>query len=49
MIPENKRGAWSSLYLLAANFRLYQNLQFWSLRTVWLTASADLYLYPRWK
>jgi predicted ATPase len=45
VLPAKPREALKGLHGLAANFRLYQNLQFWSLRTNGSPASTDLYLH----
>jgi predicted ATPase len=45
LLPFKPREALKSLHGLVSNFRLYQNLQLWSLRTTGSPASADLYLH----
>jgi predicted ATPase len=46
LLPAEQREALKELHGLASNFRLYQNLQLWSLRTTGSPSSADLYLHP---
>jgi predicted ATPase len=45
LLPSEQREELKGLHGLASNFRLYQNLQFWSLRTTGSPATADLYLH----
>ena len=45
LLPAEQREKLKGLHGLASNFRLYQNLQFWSLRTAGSPASTDLYLH----
>ncbi|HEX8822787.1 MAG TPA: AAA family ATPase [Archangium sp.] len=45
LLPAKQREELKGLHGLASNFRLYQNLQFWSLRTAGSPASTDLYLH----
>lgn len=45
LLPSERREALKGLHGLASNFRLYQNLQHWSLRTTGSPATTDLYLH----
>jgi predicted ATPase len=45
LLPDQQRDALKSLHGLALNFRLYQNLQLWNLRTAGSPATTDLYLH----
>ncbi len=45
LLPLAHREALKGLHGLASNFRLYQNLQHWSLRTTGSPATTDLYLH----
>ncbi|HEX8436333.1 AAA family ATPase [Archangium sp.] len=45
LLPAEQRERLKGLHGLASTFRLYQNLQFWSLRTTGSPATADLYLH----
>jgi predicted ATPase len=45
LLPAEQRERLKSLHGLASSFRLYQNLQFWSLRTTGSPATTDLYLH----
>ncbi|ATB29551.1 AAA family ATPase [Melittangium boletus] len=45
LIPSELREAVKPLHELVSNFRLYQNLQFWNLRTIGSPATADLHLH----
>jgi predicted ATPase len=44
-LPTEQREALKGLYTLASNFRLYQHLQFGTLRTAGSPSTADLYLH----
>jgi len=46
LLPTEARTSLLGLHGLVSSFRLYQNLQFWSLRTTGSPASTDLYLHP---
>jgi len=46
LLSGEQRAELKGLHGLASNFRLYQNLQLWSLRTTGSPATADLYLHP---
>jgi predicted ATPase len=46
LLSAEQRESLKGLHGLASNFRLYQNLQFWSLRTAGSPANTDLYLHP---
>lgn len=45
LLPFKHRDALKGLHGLALNFRLYQNLQIWNLRTAGSPATTDLYLH----
>ena len=45
LLPQSSREILKGLHGLASNFRLYQNLQHWSLRTTGSPATTDLYLH----
>jgi predicted ATPase len=45
LLSSEQRERLKGLHGLASNFRLYQNLQFWSLRTTGSSATTDLYLH----
>jgi predicted ATPase len=45
LLAAEEREKLKGFHGLASNFRLYQNLQFWSLRTTGSPASTDLYLH----
>jgi predicted ATPase len=45
LLPSEHREALKGLHGLVSNFRLYQNLQLWSLRTTGSPSSADLHLH----
>ncbi|MFE8603644.1 AAA family ATPase [Archangium violaceum] len=46
LLAPEQRETLKGLHELAANFRLYQNLQVWSLRTTGSPATTDLHLQP---